>query len=447
MSDDAKSPLTSRHSTGLTGRIRVPGDKSISHRALMLGALTVGETVIEGLLEAEDVLATAAAMQALGAQVARDETGQWRVHGVGVGGFSQPSSPLDFGNSGTGVRLCMGLIATTPIEAVLTGDASLRKRPMGRVVLPLEQMGARFTSSEGGRLPATVTGAQRGIPITYTLPVASAQVKSAVLLAALNTPGETTVIEAVPTRDHTERMLQAFGADIATQPEGNGRRITVRGYKELTPQPITVPADPSSAAFPLVAALITEGSHIVLENVMLNPTRTGLVQTLVEMGGDVQIHNERSAGGEPVGDIEVRSSRLKGVSVPPERAASMIDEYPILAIAAACAEGRTEMKGLDELKVKESDRLAAIVAGLAANGVPHEVGDNWLVVEGSGPGDRPRGGGLVETHMDHRIAMAFLTLGLAAREPVVVDDGRMIATSFPSFMSLMRGLGATIAEA
>ncbi|WP_137388680.1 3-phosphoshikimate 1-carboxyvinyltransferase [Rhodoligotrophos defluvii] len=447
MAEVGKSPLVSRHSKGLKGQVRVPGDKSISHRALMLGALTVGETTIDGLLEAEDVLATAAAMRALGAEVSRDDDGRWHVHGVGVGGFSTPSAPLDFGNAGTGVRLCMGLIATTPIRAVLTGDASLCKRPMGRVVVPLEQMGARFVASEGGRLPATITGAERGIPIAYTLPVASAQVKSAILLAALNTPGETTVIEAVPTRDHTERMLQAFGADITTVPEGGGRRITVRGHTEFNPQPIVVPADPSSAAFPLVAALITEGSHIILENVMLNPTRTGLIETLVEMGGDIVIRNERLAGGEPVGDIEVRHSRLKGVRVPAERAASMIDEYPILSIAAACAEGRTEMIGLDELKVKESDRLAAIVAGLSANGVPHEVGENWLMVEGAGPAGRPRGGGVVETHMDHRIAMAFLTLGLASREPVTVDDGRMIATSFPSFMPLMQGLGADISSA
>ena len=441
---EARLPLKSRYSSGLSGRITVPGDKSISHRALMLGAITVGETVVEGLLEAEDVLATGEAMRALGAEVIRSGDGRWHVHGVGVGGFTSPEKPLDFGNSGTGVRLCMGLIATTPIQATFTGDASLCKRPMGRVMRPLEDMGARFAAAEGGKLPLTLTGAQRGIPITYTLPVASAQVKSAILLAALNTPGETTVIEPVPTRDHTERMLQAFGAKITTVPEGEGRRITVTGYNELRPQPITVPSDPSSAAFPLVAALITEGSHVILDNVMLNPTRTGLITTLIEMGADIRILNEREAGGEPVGDIEVRSSRLHGVTVPADRAASMIDEYPILAIAAACAEGTTEMLGLDELRVKESDRLAAVVAGLAANGIAHEAGDNWLKVTGVAAGNRPRGGGTVETHMDHRIAMSFLVLGLVAEQPVTVDDGRMIATSFPTFMELMARIGAQI---
>lgn len=443
---DARLPLQSRFSTGLSGRIAVPGDKSISHRALMLGALTVGETVVEGLLEAEDVIATGDVMRALGAEVTRSEDGRWRIHGVGIGGFSTPAEPLDFGNSGTGVRLFMGLIATTPIQATVTGDASLCKRPMGRVIRPLEEMGARFAAADGGRLPLTVTGAQRGIPITYTLPVASAQVKSAILLAALNTPGDTTVIEPVATRDHTERMLHAFGAKITSVPEGEGRRITVTGYNELTPQPIMVPSDPSSAAFPLVAAIITEGSHLFLDNVMLNPTRVGLITTLIEMGADITIRNERDAGGEPVGDIEVRSSRLRGVTVPADRAASMIDEYPILAIAAACAEGTTEMLGLDELKVKESDRLAAVVAGLAANGIQHQVGDNWLKVTGTGADSRPHGGGTVETHMDHRIAMSFLVLGLVAAHPVTVDDSRMIATSFPTFMDLMTGIGADIAS-
>ncbi|MGF7158867.1 3-phosphoshikimate 1-carboxyvinyltransferase [Rhodoligotrophos appendicifer] len=442
MSEGPKIPLRAARSANLAGRISVPGDKSISHRSLMLGALTVGETIIDGLLEAGDVLGTADAMRALGAQVERKGQGNWHVHGVGVGGFSSPTGGIDFGNSGTGVRLCMGLIATTPIEARLTGDGSLCKRPMGRVIAPLEQMGARFAAAEGGRLPLTETGAKRGIPIIYSLPVASAQVKSAVLLAALNTPGVTSVIEPVKTRDHTERMLSAFGAKIDVQDEGVGRRISIEGYHELTPQPISVPADPSSAAFPLVAALITEGSDIVLENVMLNPTRTGLLLTLQEMGGDIIVLNERVAGGEAVGDLRVRSSRLTGVTVPADRAASMIDEYPVLAVAAACAEGRTEMLGLDELKVKESDRLAAIVAGLGVNGIAHESGENWLVVEGG----VPRGGGTVETHMDHRIAMAFLVLGLVSREPVTVDDGRMIATSFPTFVSLMTGLGADIGE-
>jgi len=443
VSQEVKNPMVARASRGLSGRVRVPGDKSISHRALMIGALAVGETRIAGLLEGEDVLATAHAMAALGAHVERTADGIWHVDGVGVGGFSQPAGPLDFGNSGTGARLCLGLVATTPIAATFTGDASLQTRPMARVTAPLEQMGARFSGTNGDRLPLLVTGARAAVPIAYELPVASAQVKSAILLAALNTPGRTTVVEPVATRDHTERMLKAFGAALEVAEEGGGRRIAVTGFAELKPQPVTVPADPSSAAFPLVAALITEGSEIVLENVLLNPTRRGLVDTLIEMGGDIGIANERQSGGEPVGDLVVRSSRLRGVRVPAERAPSMIDEYPVLAVAAACAEGRTEMAGLAELRVKESDRLAAVAAGLQANGVTVAAGEDSLVVEGMGT---PPGGGVVETHMDHRIAMSFLVLGLAARAPVTVDDGTMIATSFPDFTDLMTGLGARLGE-
>ena len=434
-------PLCARRSARLAGRGRVPGDKSISHRALMLGALAVGETRIDGLLEAGDVLATAGAMRALGAQVERTGEGAWQVHGVGVGGLAEPRDPLDFGNAGTGARLAMGMVATTPIAARFIGDASLSRRPMGRVIAPLTEMGALFEASEGGRLPLTLRGARDPIPITYQLPVPSAQVKSAILLAALNTAGCTTVIEPVATRDHTEHMLQAFGAALSVETAGGKRHIAVRGHAELMPQPIAVPGDPSSAAFPMVAALITAESEVLLENVLLNPTRRGLLDTLLEMGGDIRIRNERHSGGERVADLEVRSSRLKGVVVPAERAASMIDEYPVLAVAAAFADGPTEMLGLEELRVKESDRLAAVAAGLAANGVKAEAGPDWLRVAGGAVA----GGGEVKTHMDHRIAMAFLVLGLASRDPVTIDDGAMIATSFPSFHSLMTGLGAAIA--
>lgn len=445
MSQDVKTPLTAGASHGLGGRVRVPGDKSISHRAAMIGALAIGETRIEGLLEGADVMATIDAMRAFGADIAREADGAWRVTGIGVGGLGQPDNPIDFGNSGTGARLAMGLAATTPITVAMTGDASLRKRPMGRVTAPLERIGARFSGEDGDRLPLTMTGAAMPVPIEYALPVASAQVKSAILLAALNVAGRTTIIEPVATRDHTERMLEAFGAALEVAPEGAGRRITVTGHAELAARPITVPADPSSAAFPLVAALISEGSEVVLENVLLNPTRRGLVDTLMEMGGDIAVTNERLSGGEPVGDLVVRSSRLRGVQVPAGRAPSMIDEYPVLAVAAACAEGVTEMAGLAELRVKESDRLAAIAAGLAANGVAVTAGEDRLTVKGTG--GAPAGGGVVETEMDHRIAMAFLVLGLAARAPVTVDDGAMIATSFPGFVDLMSGLGARIGPA
>ena len=443
MHSSAPLPLRSARASGLTGRIRVPGDKSMSHRALMFGAVAIGETVIRGLLEAEDVINTARAMTALGAAAARGSDGAWRVQGVGVAGLTSPAAALDFGNSGTGVRLAMGLMATTPLTARCVGDASLSRRPMGRVTTPLAQFGARFETAEGGRLPLTLHGARNPVPITYTLPVASAQVKSAVLLAGLNTPGITTVIEPTPTRDHTERMLKGFGAKIAVTRVDGARHIALEGQHELTAQSLDVPGDPSSAAFPMVAALITEGSDIVIENIMLNPTRTGLIDTLIEMGGDIVIENRRLAGGEEVGDLHVRHARLQGVRVPPERAPSMIDEYPILSVAASFAEGTTRMEGLEELRVKESDRLAAVEAGLQANGVSTRSGRDWLEVTGGGA----PGGGTVVTHMDHRIAMSFLVMGLAAQHATLVDDSRFIATSFPDFTGLLNGMGAKIAAA
>ncbi len=440
LTSSATQPLISRKSIGLKGRLRVPGDKSMSHRALMLGAVATGETRITGLLEAEDVLNTARAMTALGAEARRDEDGTWHVRGVGIGGLTSPSGPLDFGNSGTGARLTMGLIATTPLTAQCTGDASLSKRPMGRVIMPLQMFGTIFKSSEGGRLPLTLQGAPEPTPITYTLPVASAQVKSAVLLAALNTPGVTTVIEPVPTRDHSERMLKAFGAHISVELRDGVRHISLEGKHELKAQDITIPADPSSAAFPLVAALITPNSDITILNVMLNPTRTGLIETLLEMGAAIDIVNPRQAGGEDVGDLRVKASHLRGIRVPASRAPAMIDEYPILAIAAAFAEGTTRMEGLEELRVKESDRLAAVESGLAANGVMTHSGRDWLEVNGGGA----PGGGKVVTHMDHRIAMSFLVMGTASRIFTSIDDGSFISTSFPGFADMMNRLGARI---
>ncbi|MGQ0485097.1 MAG: 3-phosphoshikimate 1-carboxyvinyltransferase [Hyphomicrobiales bacterium] len=441
MQQNQSVPLVARKVSGLKGLIRVPGDKSISHRGLMLGAVAIGETRIKGLLEAEDVLNTAKAMTALGAVAARGGDGVWRVQGVGVAGLASPREPLDFGNSGTGVRLAMGLMATTPLTARCIGDASLSKRPMGRVIAPLEQFGARFETAEGGRLPLTLHGARNPVPITYTLPIASAQVKSAVLLAGLNAPGRTTVIESAATRDHTERMLVAFGARLSIEQTNEGRHISIEGQHELAAQQLDVPGDPSSAAFPLVAALITEGSAIVIENVMLNPTRTGFIETLIEMGADIKIDNRRVSGGEEVGDLKVRSSRLHGIRVKAARAPSMIDEYPILAVAASFAEGTTRMEGLEELRVKESDRLAAVEAGLQANGVMTDSGPDWIEVSGGGA----PGGGRVATHMDHRIAMSFLVMGLASRIFTTIDDGRFIATSFPDFTKLMNGMGARIA--
>ncbi len=437
-------PLTARRGAPLAGHVRVPGDKSISHRALILGALTVGETRISGLLEGEDVVNTARVMRALGASVERTGEGTWRVHGVGVGGFRGPVAPLDFGNSGTGCRLVMGAVGGCPITATFDGDASLRKRPMRRVLDPLERMGARaLAESAGGRLPLTLQGADAPIPIVYEPPAASAQLKSAVLLAGLAAPGETSVIEPEATRDHTERMLRHFGAVVRVEPLGlHGRRVTLVGQPELMPAPVTVPADPSSAAFPLVAALIVPGSDVVIEGVMTNPLRTGLMTTLAEMGATIERLNPRSQGGEEVADLRVRAAGLRGVDVPPERAPAMIDEYPILAVAASFAEGETRMRGLKELRVKESDRLAATAAGLVACGVAVEIEGDDLIVGGRG---RVPGGGTVATHMDHRMAMAFLVMGLSADQPVTVDDTTFIATSFPDFVPMMRRLGADLA--
>ena len=438
------TPLTSRKSPPLKGRVAAPGDKSVSHRALILGALAVGETAVSGLLEAEDVLNTADAMRKLGAQVMRGGAGRWHVHGVGVGGFSEPKDVLDFGNSGTGVRLTMGAMATTPITAIFTGDASLKRRPMRRVLEPLGLFGAVAQPREGGLLPLTLFGARQPLPIEHRLQVASAQVKSALILAALNVPGRSTIIERAATRDHTERMLKAFGADISVESiEGGATAISIMGETELIPARIDVPSDPSSAAFPLVAALIVPGSEIVLENVMLNPRRIGLIECLREMGADIEIRNLRDNGGDAVGDLAVRHSALKGVDVPPERAPTMIDEYPVLAVAASFAEGRTTMRGLEELRVKESDRLAAVAAGLKCNGVRVTESPDGLIVEGAGADGVP-GGGHVATHMDHRIAMSFLVMGLASRSAITVDDGSMIATSFPNFQTLMGALGAAI---
>lgn len=448
MSHDAlPAPLAARAGSALRGRIRVPGDKSISHRSLMFGAVSLGETRIEGLLEADDVLATGRAMAALGATVTRDGEGAWRVGGLGCGGLLEPESVLDFGNAGTGSRLTMGLVGGHAIAATFVGDASLSRRPMGRVLNPLREMGVEVIARAGDRLPLTLRGPKTPTPITYRVPMASAQVKSAVLLAGLGAPGVTTVIEAVATRDHTERMLQGFGAALSVEIGASGERIIrLEGRPELKAQHVVVPGDPSSAAFAVVAGLIVPGSDVTVENVLLNPQRTGLFQTLVEMGADLAIENERLSGGERIGDVHVRASRLKGVVVPPERAPSMIDEYPILAIAAAFAEGPTMMEGLEELRVKESDRLAAVARGLEANGVACTEGEASLVVEGLRAGARV-GGGRVATHLDHRIAMAFLVLGMAADAAVTVDDTTMIATSFPSFRGLMEGLGAEFVEA
>lgn len=436
-------PRISRKSGPLGGTASVPGDKSVSHRALIIGALAVGETRVSGLLEADDVLRTAAAMRLLGADVIRDGAGKWRIRGAGVGGFSQPDDVLDFGNSGTGVRLTMGAVATTPISVMFTGDASLRRRPMQRVLGPLSLFGARAETRGDGFLPILLKGARNPGPIEHRLQVASAQVKSALLLAALNVPGRSTIIERVPTRNHTERMLHAFGAAITVEQSGAETAICITGHTELRPHTIEVPGDPSSAAFPLVAALIVPGSNIVLERVMLNLRRIGLIDTLLEMGAKIEIRNRRVSGGDETGDICVRHSELKAVEVPPQRAPAMIDEYPVLSVAASFAQGRTVMRGLEELRVKESDRLAAVAAGLTANGVRCEETPDGLAVHGMGQGGVP-GGGDVVTHMDHRIAMSFLVMGLASKAPVRVDDSSMIATSFPEFEPLMRGLGADI---
>lgn len=438
------SPLRASKSSPLNGRIRVPGDKSISHRALILGALAVGETRIQGLLESEDVLNTAKAMRALGAQVARDSSGAWSVHGVGVAGFAQPKAALDFGNSGTGCRLVMGAVAGCPISATFDGDASLRSRPMRRIVDPLALMGARVTAqSEGGRLPLTLQGARDPLPIEYRSPVASAQIKSAVLLAGLAAPGITTVIEPAASRDHTELMLKHFGAEIVSVPDGaDGRKISLTGQPELHGAPVAVPADPSSAAFPIVAALIVPGSDVTFDDVMTNPLRTGLFATLREMGASIEETNARGDAGEPMAQLRVRASRLRGVEVPAARAPSMIDEYLVLAVAAAFAEGTTIMRGLHELRVKESDRLEATAAMLRVNGVKVEIDGDDMIVEGRG---HVPGGGVVATHMDHRIAMSALAMGCASDKPVGVDDTAFIATSFPDFIPMMQRLGADFA--
>lgn len=440
--DAAPEPLTSRAGRALKGHVRVPGDKSISHRSMILGLLAVGETTVEGLLEGDDVLRTAEACRALGAIVERRGEGSWRVRGVGIGGLAEPASVLDFGNAGTGSRLMMGVVGGHPVTATFDGDASLRKRPMRRILDPLERMGARVLSqAEGGRCPITLRGPQDPIPIEYRTPVASAQIKSAVLLAGLNAPGRTTVIEAEASRDHTEKMLAYFGASLTVATEGeHGRRITLEGRPELKARHVVVPADPSSAAFPLVAALIVPGSEVVIEGVMTNPLRTGLLTTLRDMGASVEIANRRTEGGEEVADLHVRASQLKGVDVPAARAPSMIDEYPILAVAASFASGETRMRGLHELRVKESDRLKAVADGLVAAGVQCRIEGDDLIV--SGGTEKVPGGGTVSTHLDHRIAMSFLVMGLASEKPMTVDDQRMIATSFPAFVPLMRQLGA-----
>ena len=445
---DQLSPLEARSSGALTGNVRVPGDKSISHRALILGALAVGESRITGLLEGEDVLNTAKAMRALGARVERQEnkgasnsTATWSVRGTGVAGFAQPDAPLDFGNSGTGCRLVMGAVAGCPIVATFDGDASLRSRPMRRVLDPLELMGARVgDAGEGGRLPLSLAGARDPLPILYRTPVASAQIKSAVLLAGLSAPGVTTVIETEASRDHTELMLKHFGAQLTSTAEGRyGRRIALTGQPELHGADVVVPADPSSAAFPIVAALVVEGSDVVLSDVMTNPLRTGLFTSLREMGASIEQSEVRGDAGEPMAQFRVRASKLRGVEVPPERAPSMIDEYLVLAVAAGFAEGTTIMRGLQELRVKESDRLEATAAMLRVNGVKVEIAGDDMIVEGKG---HVPGGGLVATHMDHRIAMSALVMGLASDKPVQVDDTAFIATSFPDFIPMMRRLGA-----
>jgi len=438
-------PLTAKRSGPLKGTARPPGDKSISHRSLMLGTLALGETMITGLLEGEDVLATADAMRAFGATVTRTGPGAFSVRGLGVGGLLEPTHVIDYGNAGTGVRLAMGLAGSHSFATTFTGDASLTSRPMARVLDPLRRMGVQVLARSGDRLPATIKGPDLPLPIEYRLPVASAQVKSALLLAGLNTAGTTTIIEPVLSRDHTERMLAAFGARIEVTTNDAGERvISLEGQGDLKAQAIDVPGDPSSAAFLIVAATIVEGSDVTVRNVLLNPTRIGLIDTLIEMGGDITIRDRRTVGGEDVGDVVVKSAKLRGVVVPPSRAPSMIDEYPVLAVAAAFAEGDTVMEGIGELRVKESDRIAAVAAGLAANGVKTEDGPESMVVHGSA---KVEGGGTVATKLDHRIAMCFLVLGLASEKPVTVDDGGPIATSFPEFRGLMTGLGASIGDA
>ena len=440
----AAQPMTARKSGPLSGVAEVPGDKSISHRALIFGAMAVGETRISGLLEGQDVLDTAKAMQAFGAEVVQHGAGAWSVHGVGVGGFREPSDVIDCGNSGTGVRLIMGCMATHAMTAMFTGDASLRKRPMGRVTDPLALFGAQAYGRQGGRLPMTVVGAASPVPVRYATPVASAQVKSAVLLAGLNAPGQTVVIEREATRDHSERMLIGFGAEVQVERTAEGNVITLTGQPELRPQVVAVPRDPSSAAFPICAALIVPDSNIFVPGVSQNLTRNGLYLTLVEMGADITFENPRNEGGEPVADLRVRfSGNMQGVEVPPSRAPSMIDEYPILSVVAACSNGVTVMRGVRELRVKESDRIDAMARGLEACGVRVEEDEDTLIVHGMGAGGVP-GGATCAVHLDHRIAMSFLCLGMASERAVTVDDASPILTSFPIFEGLMQRLGATL---
>ncbi|MEM1236369.1 MAG: 3-phosphoshikimate 1-carboxyvinyltransferase [Pseudomonadota bacterium] len=437
-------PMTAHPSGPLSGTAEVPGDKSISHRSLILGAMAVGETKITGLLEGQDVLDTAKAMRAFGADVTQHGPGAWSVHGVGTGGFAEPEDVIDCGNSGTGVRLIMGAMATTPITATFTGDASLRGRPMGRITDPLALFGTQAVGRSKGRLPMTLIGAAEPVPVRYTVPVPSAQVKSAVLLAGLNAPGQTVVIEAEATRDHSERMLRGFGAELSVEATSEGNVITLTGQPELTPQTIVVPRDPSSAAFPVAVGLIVPGSDVLVPGIGLNPTRAGLYTTLQEMGADLVFENMREEGGEPVADLRARfSDGMQGIEVPPERAPSMIDEYPILSVIASYATGRTVMRGVKELRVKESDRIDAMARGLEACGVTIEEDEDTLIVHGMGPGGVP-GGATCASHLDHRIAMSFLCCGMAAKAPISVDDGGPIATSFPIFEPLMSALGATL---
>jgi len=437
--------MTSHKSGPLRGQADVPGDKSISHRSLILGALSLGETRIQGLLEGDDVLDTGKAMQAFGAEVINHGGGSWSVHGVGVGGFAEPDHVIDCGNSGTGVRLIMGAMATSPIAATFTGDGSLNKRPMGRVTDPLALFGAQSYGRSEGRLPLTLIGAAQALPVRYEVPMPSAQVKSAVLLAGLNAPGQTVVIEKEATRDHTERMLVGFGAELTVEQTDAGRVITLTGQPELRPQDIIVPRDPSSAAFPVCAALIVEGSDVLVPNIGLNPTRAGLFYTLQEMGADLTFENMREEGGEPVADLRAKySPDMQGIAVPPERAASMIDEYPILSVVASFAHGVTRMHGVKELRVKESDRIEAMATGLRAAGVTVQGGPDWWHVHGIG--GAVKGGALAATHLDHRIAMSFLILGMGAHEGMSIDDGGPVATSFPIFEPLMAALGAPIAR-
>ncbi|WP_039966345.1 3-phosphoshikimate 1-carboxyvinyltransferase [Roseobacter sp. MED193] len=439
-------PMTSHRAEPLTGVAEVPGDKSISHRSLILGAMAIGETKISGLLEGDDVLDTAKAMQAFGAEVVNHGGGNWSVYGVGVGGFAEPGQVIDCGNSGTGVRLIMGCMATSPITVTFTGDASLNGRPMARVTDPLALFGAKAVGRKGGRLPMTIVGAAEPTPVRYVVPVPSAQVKSAVLLAGLNAPGKTVVIEKEATRDHSERMLAGFGAEITVEDSEEGRVITLTGRPELKPQEIAVPRDPSSAAFPVCAALITPGSDVLVPGIGLNPTRAGLFYTLQDMGADLTFENPREEGGEPVADLRAKySPNMKGIEVPPDRAASMIDEYPVLSVVASFATGKTMMAGVKELRVKESDRIDAMAGGLRANGVTVDEGEDWWSVEGLGPDGVP-GGGICESFLDHRIAMSFMVMGMGAQRPVTVDDGNPITTSFPIFEPLMTSLGAKLSQ-